>query len=50
LTDPELRTRYGEAIRRRTELYYNKKVVDQIYRELYEKHLAMPDRSVAKAA
>ena len=50
LTDPELRARHGEAIRRRTERYYNKNVVDQIYRKLYEEHLAMPDRSVAKAA
>ncbi len=45
LLDPELRARCGEAIRRRTERYYNKKVVDRIYHELYEAHLALPDRS-----
>ena len=50
LTDADLRARCGDAIRRRTELYYNKKVVDQLYRDLYEEHLAMPDRSFAKAA
>jgi glycosyltransferase involved in cell wall biosynthesis len=44
LLDPVLRARCGEAIRQRTERYYNKKVVDQIYRELYEAHLALPDR------
>jgi glycosyltransferase involved in cell wall biosynthesis len=44
LLDPALRARCGEAIRRRTERYYNKKVVDRIYRELYEVHLALPDR------
>jgi polysaccharide biosynthesis protein PelF len=44
LLDPELRARCGAAIRRRTERYYNKKVVDWIYRELYEAHLALPDR------
>jgi glycosyltransferase involved in cell wall biosynthesis len=43
LIDPELRKRCGEAIRRRTEKYYNKRVVDQLYRALYEEHLAMPD-------
>jgi glycosyltransferase involved in cell wall biosynthesis len=50
LTDADLRARHGEAIRRRTELFYNKNVVDQIYRKLYEEYLAMPDRVVAKAA
>jgi polysaccharide biosynthesis protein PelF len=45
LLDPELRAHCGEAIRRRTERYYNKKVVDGIYRELYDAHLALPDRS-----
>ena len=44
LLDPALRARCGEAIRRRTERYYNKKVVDRIYRELYEAHLCLPDR------
>jgi polysaccharide biosynthesis protein PelF len=46
LLDPELRARCGEAIRQRTERYYNKKVVDGLYRELYDAHLALPDRSV----
>lgn len=50
LTDADLRARHGEAIRRRTERYYNKNVVDQIYRQLYEEHLAMPHRSVATTA
>jgi polysaccharide biosynthesis protein PelF len=44
LLDPGLRARCGEAIRRRTERYYNKRVVDGMYRELYEEHLAAPDR------
>jgi glycosyltransferase involved in cell wall biosynthesis len=50
LTDDDLRVRCGEAIRRRTERYYNKAVVDRLYRDLYEEHLAIPDRSFAKAA
>jgi glycosyltransferase involved in cell wall biosynthesis len=50
LTDTELRARCGEAIRRRTELYYNKKTVDQLYRTLYHEHLAMPDRSLLRKA
>jgi polysaccharide biosynthesis protein PelF len=50
LTNPELRARQGEAIRRRTERYYNKKVVDRLYRNLYEEHLAIPDRSFARKA
>ena len=50
LTDAALRARHGEAIRRRTERYYNKKVVDGIYRDLYDEHLAMPDRSIAQVA
>ena len=44
LLDPALRDRCGEAIRLRTERYYNKTVVDQIYRDLYAGYLAMPDR------
>jgi glycosyltransferase involved in cell wall biosynthesis len=43
LLDPALRARCGEAIRQRTRRYYNKRVVDQIYRELYEAHLALPN-------
>ena len=39
LLDPERRKRCGEAIRQRTERYYNKKVVDRIYRNLYDEHL-----------
>jgi glycosyltransferase involved in cell wall biosynthesis len=50
LTDTDLRAHHGEAIRRRTERYYNKNVVDRIYRELYEEHLTMPDRSFIEAA
>jgi glycosyltransferase involved in cell wall biosynthesis len=50
LVDPELRARCGEAIRRRTERYYNKRVVDRIYRELYEEYLGMPDLHGAEAA
>ncbi|WP_162820755.1 GT4 family glycosyltransferase PelF [Microvirga calopogonii] len=40
----DLRQRYGEAIRARTERYYNKRVVDGLYRDLYQEHLEMPDR------
>lgn len=50
LIDPELRKRCGEAIRRRTEKYYNKRVVDQLYRALYEEHLAMPDHVASAEA
>src|SRR5882762_9636985 len=50
LIDPELRKRCGEAIRRRTEKYYNKRVVDQLYRVLYEEHLAMPDHVASAEA
>lgn len=51
LTNLDLRTRCGEAIRRRTERYYNKTTVDRLYRTLYEEHLAMPDRfAIRKAA
>jgi glycosyltransferase involved in cell wall biosynthesis len=44
LLNPELRERYGEAIRARTERYYNKRVVDGLYRDLYQKYLEMPER------
>ncbi|MDO9711752.1 GT4 family glycosyltransferase PelF [Paracraurococcus lichenis] len=50
LLDPALRARCGEAIRRRTERYYNKRVVDRLYRELYEAHLALPDDAAEAAA
>lgn len=50
LIDPELRKRCGEAIRRRTEKYYNKRVVDQLYRALYEEQLAMPDHVASAEA
>jgi glycosyltransferase involved in cell wall biosynthesis len=43
LLNPALRARCGDAIRRRTERYYNKKVVDRIYRNMYDEHLRMPD-------
>jgi polysaccharide biosynthesis protein PelF len=35
LRDADLRARCGEAIRKRTEIHYNKRVVDRIYRALY---------------
>ncbi|WP_460451288.1 GT4 family glycosyltransferase PelF [Alsobacter sp. SYSU BS001988] len=50
LLDPALRRRAGEAIRRRAELHYNKKVVDRMYRGLYEECLTMPDRAAAVEA
>jgi polysaccharide biosynthesis protein PelF len=43
LLNPDLRNRYGEAIRARTEKYYNKRVVDGLYRDLYQEHLEMPE-------
>lgn len=46
LLNPELRMRCGEAIRRRTERYYNKKVVDRNYHDLYDEFLTKPDRAV----
>ena len=45
LLDDNLRKQYGEAIRARTEKYYNKRVVDGLYRDLYQDHLEMPERS-----
>jgi polysaccharide biosynthesis protein PelF len=42
LLNPSLRKNYGEAIRARTEKYYNKRVVDCLYRDLYQEHLKMP--------
>ncbi|MDN3564993.1 GT4 family glycosyltransferase PelF [Paeniroseomonas aquatica] len=50
LLDPALRARCGEAIRQRTERSYNKQVVDRLYRELYEEHLALPDRPAPRVA
>lgn len=43
LGDPALRARCGEAMRRRTELHYNKRVVDRMYRGLYDSLLGEPD-------
>jgi polysaccharide biosynthesis protein PelF len=43
LSDPELRRRCGEAMRQRTETYYNKRVVDGLYAELYRSHMDRPD-------
>jgi glycosyltransferase involved in cell wall biosynthesis len=43
LLDEGLRKRCGDAIKRRTERYYNKQVVDRIYRELYNEHLCVPN-------
>ncbi|MBP0465229.1 GT4 family glycosyltransferase PelF [Roseomonas sp. PWR1] len=50
LGDPAMRARCGEAMRRRTEKYYNKRVVDRIYRDLYDSLLRLPDAPRAKAA
>lgn len=43
LGDPAMRARCGEAMRRRTETYYNKRVVDRLYRGLYDSLLDLPD-------
>jgi glycosyltransferase involved in cell wall biosynthesis len=43
LLDPALRERCGATMRQRTEAYYNKRVVDRIYRDLYELYLEAPD-------
>jgi polysaccharide biosynthesis protein PelF len=42
LIDPQLRESCGRAMQRRTERYYNKAVVDALYRRLYDDHLALP--------
>jgi glycosyltransferase involved in cell wall biosynthesis len=39
LTDPDWYQRCARAIKERVRLYYNKKVVDRTYRELYGKYL-----------
>jgi glycosyltransferase involved in cell wall biosynthesis len=44
LMDPQLRKRCGEAIRQRTQRYYNKKVVDRLYHDLYDEFLSMPNQ------
>lgn len=43
LTDPVLHARCARALQQRVRLHYNKRVIDDIYRSLYEEHLAMPD-------
>jgi polysaccharide biosynthesis protein PelF len=50
LLNPELRARCGEVIRRRTERYYNKKVIDRIYRDLYDARLRAQTSPVALKA
>jgi glycosyltransferase involved in cell wall biosynthesis len=45
LRDEDVRSRFGSAIQRRTERYYNKNVVDGMYRALYDKRLALPDQT-----
>jgi glycosyltransferase involved in cell wall biosynthesis len=50
LGDPAMRARCGEAMRRRTETYYNKRVVDRIYRDLYDNLLRLPDAARPEAA
>ena len=50
LRNPQLRRQCGEAIRQRAERYYNKKVVDQIYHDLYAGYLSLPDRKPAVQA
>ena len=50
LLDPPLRASCGEAMRARTERYYNKKVVDRLYRDLYDEHLALSDQPLKGAA
>lgn len=47
LGDPALRARSGEAMRLRTERYYNKRVVDRVYRDLYDELLRTPDAAAA---
>jgi glycosyltransferase involved in cell wall biosynthesis len=49
LGDPALRARCGEAMRRRTERYYNKRVVDRAYRDLYQSLLGLPDATHGSA-
>jgi glycosyltransferase involved in cell wall biosynthesis len=44
LRDPALHGRCARAIKRRAEIYYNKTVVDRIYRDLYDTYLPLPDR------
>ncbi|WP_119153571.1 GT4 family glycosyltransferase PelF [Caldimonas tepidiphila] len=43
LTDPALHARCARALQQRVRLHYNKRVIDDIYRRLYEEHSAMPD-------
>ena len=49
-TDAALFREEAARARRYSAAMRDKKVVDQLYRDLYEEHLAMPDRSFAKAA
>lgn len=50
LLDPELRLRYGQVMRARAERYYNRNVIDQSYRKLYEEFLYAPEASARRAA
>jgi glycosyltransferase involved in cell wall biosynthesis len=45
LRDKAWRTRCAAAIKRRVELYYNKKTIDGIYRELYETYRDAPTQA-----
>ncbi len=47
LLDPDLRLRYGQVMRLRAHLYYNRNDVDQSYRELYEEFLYAPEASAS---
>lgn len=44
LLDPPRRERLGRVIRERVRLHYDKRVIDRIYREIYDEARARPDR------
>jgi glycosyltransferase involved in cell wall biosynthesis len=50
LRDKEWRLRCASAIKRRVELYYNKKTIDRIYGELYHRYRDAPDAKRDEAA
>jgi glycosyltransferase involved in cell wall biosynthesis len=46
LLDPALRRRFGHNMQKRVRDYYDIKIVDDAYREIYDKHRNAPSRQV----
>ncbi len=46
LADPAVRNQAGEAMRERVRRYYDKRLIDQIYGQLYDELVARPDTAL----